>query len=422
MKETFLVFEPLNHMFKVIIAAKARGLKVIVFHSMPLNFPSPYEEAKICIDEAFEVTSWSDYESIFFKISSIEATHKFVGTYAAAEITLYIEALVREKYALLTTPPEVICKYLDKFEVRKQLCLSELSHLNYFHKNEVIKMEKWPFSGKAFFKPCCGAGSTRVKKCESFSDVYKLQEQWNDKTDIFPLILREFIENSNDYFLEEAVEGELVSVECLTYQRDTIVLGVSSRSLLRKDQTIELGASFPYQHDRSLEIIDKVIKAHKILGITHGPTHTEVIVSNSGAIEIIEVNLRMAGSDMLLLMNAGLKTNIENILVGLSLGEKPSVSFSKEKHVAAMQLVLAPSDTKIFETISFPPEVDSFRQLKPSGTKLNSTDTEGDYVGSFIVSAENNQQLISKVHLIRNKIRINGELIAGADNNEVIVY
>ena len=421
MKSIFLVFEPLNHMFKVIIAAKKRGLDVVVFHSMPLSCPLSFAEASDCIDSAIEVKDWLNKAEIMSAVASIACDMNIVGTYAAAELTLYAEALIREKYDLPATPPEVLKTYLDKYEVRKKLKELGLTQLHFVHGKKIIDLTDWPFADAAFFKPCCGAGSTRVKRCYSLAEVREQAELWLNKEEIFPLVLRDFIEQNNDYFVEGAAEGELISVECLVFEGEPNVLGLSSRSLLRRNPTIELGASFPYHHQRMAEIIDKVVKAHKALGIVHGPTHTEVIVPATGDIEIVEINLRMAGSDMLLLMSAGLKTNVEELLVSLSMGEKPKTNFTQREHVSSMQLVLAPTGTFAFESIEFPAEVEYFRQLKPAGVTMKSTDTEGDYVGSFIVSAENSEQLHDKVRMIRTNIRVNNELIANTDNNDVIL-
>lgn len=421
MNNVFLVFEPLNHMFKVIIAAKKRGLNIVVLHSMPLNCPPSFAEAANCIDGAIEVKDWLDNEAIISAVDDVARDMKIVGTYAAAELTLYAEALTRKKYGLPVTPPEVIKNYLDKYNVRKKLHESGLTELKFIHGDEISKSDVWQFSGAAFFKPCCGAGSTRVKKCLSIADVREQEKLWLNKDEIFPPVLRTFIEHNNDYFVESAAEGELVSVECLVFNGEPNALGLSSRSLLRRNPTIELGASFPYQHKYSAAIIEKVVNAHKVLGITHGPTHTEVMVSEDGKIEIIEVNLRMAGSDMLLVMSSGLKINFEELLVDLSIGKKPETDFSREQHISAMQLVLAPSGTSVFESIEFPAEVEYFRQLKQAGATMKSTDTEGDYIGSFIISAKNSEQLKEKVSAIRKNIRVNNSLIADTDNNDVIL-
>ena len=285
MTKALLVLEPLNHIYGVINAAKARGLAVVVMHTLPLVAPVPFAYGADNIDLAIEIDGWHDVQALSNQLEEQAPWYEFVGTYTATEITLPLAAWVQQKFQLPGTPYKTLKRCLDKDRVRKTLHDRGLTELRSLDMEAIGQLEHWPFDGPGYFKPVNGSGSVNVKQVSTLSELKALISAWQDKSHIHFSVLRDYIERNNRYFLEEAAKGELLSVESFVQQGELSVLGMSSRAVLARDTAVEMGGSFPYEHPFKLQIIDKVRAIHKVLGITHGPTHTEVMVDDVGHVE-----------------------------------------------------------------------------------------------------------------------------------------
>lgn len=420
-KENIFVFiEPVNHGYKVALAARKMGFKLAVLHQLDLFAPKPYEEALDAFDIDISIESWTKTDELYAVVQRELAGYNIIGTYAGAEITLKFDILLRQQSGLPTTPIDVIDFCLNKYNVRNYLYQQGLTALNCFSKQQVMELDHWPFDKAMYFKPCHGGGSTKVFRCESFEDLQRARESWDDKDDVPISILREYLELQNEYLLEEAAEGELVSVEALVYAGKINVLGISSRTVLERDNSVEMGATFPYRHKFEDSIIEKVKQLHKALGIVHGPTHTEVMVSDDGEVELVELNLRFAGADVLEICCRAYESNIAESLVRLGCGQDPLIPTSAPSRFTTLQYVLAPSTVNRFDSLKFPEQADFHRAQKKLGADLKSTDNQLDHVGCFVMTGDDYASLMQAAGKVRHNVQINGSVI-GADINNIVI-
>lgn len=420
-KEYIFVFiEPVNHGYKVVLAAKQMGFKLAVVHQMDLFAPKPYQAALDAFDIDIPIDSWLDHDQLHSLLDRELDGHSIIGTYAGAEITLPFDASLRQKANLPGTPVEVINFCLNKFNARDLICREGLSKLHYLSKQEILALDHWPFERPMYFKPSHGGGSVKVFRCESFKDLQHAIDSWNDKDDVHVSFLREYLELYDDYLLEEAAQGELISVESFVYDGKVNVLGISSRTVLKRDTSVEMGATFPYRQSFEQAVNEKVEQLHQALGIVHGPTHTEVMVSDDGEVELIELNLRFAGADVLEICCRAYETNIAESLVRLGCGQDPCLPKSSANRFATLQYILAPSTIKRFDSIEFPDEVDFYREQKPLGSDLVSTDYQIDHVGCFIMAGDDYHSLMHAADKVRHDIKIN-DVTIGADVNNIVI-
>jgi biotin carboxylase len=421
MKKALLVLEPLNHIYGVVNAAKELGYHIIAIHSMALFAPEPYTGALENIDVAIKTTQWTDYQQLQLLLVEQSQGYEIVGVYTAAEITLIFAAYIQEKLSLVGTPLDTVVKYLNKDLVRKTLKEHQLTDLDCFNVEEIINLEKWPFEGSGFFKPINGSGSANVKEVHNLEQLQQQVNQWEDKSHIFIPVLKDYIEQNNRYFLEESAKGELMSVESLVQNGQVNVLGLSSRSLLKRDMAVEMGACFPYQHPLSEQIIAKVKAFHQVLGITNGPTHTEVMVDDNGHIELVEMNLRFAGADTMLITGMALETSVAKLLVKLAVNAPIDVQTLKTTRFASMQFFLAPQNMLTFDSVSFSDTVEFTRVMKAAGSKLTSTDNQIDHIAGFLISADSYEVLLESIKEARKKTQVNQHSLAGDINNQVFI-
>lgn len=423
MKKAILFLEPMNHIMKVIESAHSSGLEPIVIHQLPIQTAEPYGHASSLIAESCQISSWTDEQKLDDIFTQLNSNYEIVGTYAAAEITLLFEAKVRQQLNLPTNSAETIKSILDKEKVRKKLLQQGLSDLTYYDQNQSMNLESWPEGFRAFVKPTHGAGSANVYQCSNWQDFQDALEQYQSKNySSFP-ILNDYMLQSDRFFMEQAAEGELMSLECITFNGKTTPIGITSRSILASNPEVEMGACFPYPHKFQQEIIDKVIKIHETLGFQHGASHTEIIVSETGKVELVELNPRFIGADMIMVINAALNTKFEDVLLKLSRGINPTVDMVDRDNFASIQYVLPCEDLESFDEITFPEDGVCFTRLSQKlGASVSAHKSQFGHLGGFITMDKDYEELLTKVKNNRRLVKVNGKTLGNHANNEVLVF
>ncbi|HEY0636369.1 MAG TPA: ATP-grasp domain-containing protein [Pseudonocardiaceae bacterium] len=417
----FLVFEPTNHIYQVIEAADRRGFDTVVFHTIPILTAGPYGECSKAIAVSHNVGSWDDQDACLATVLELCAGRTVAGTYAAQEITLELEARVQEHFGLPTKGLRTIRELLDKVTVRRRLADAGLSALRVFDEAQANTLTEWPVGDRAlFFKPVHGAGSAYVRRCTTLDEVRACAGRWrSDDKGAIP-VLGPYLELGS-FFLEEEATGELLSVEGFVVDGEYTALGLTSRTVLARDVSVEMGISYPYEHPRRADIVDFVTRVHAALGITHGATHVEVMVPpGDGPVEVVEVNLRFIGADALATMNAAYGTTLEDDLVALAIGERPRLGLRAER-VASLHFLLPPRGLRRLDSFRLAADGLPFvKIIKPPGTELASTDRQIDWIAAYIVCGDTYEESFARAIDIRRRTLVNGEPLGDDPNNVVI--
>jgi len=417
----FLVLEPTNHIYWVIEAADRAGYDVVVFHTLPILGAGPYATGRPCIALSHLMPSWDDVDAWFDAVLEVCAGRQVVGTYAAQEIALVLEARVQEHYGLPGKGSAKVHELLDKVTVRRRLAQAGLTRLRVFEEGEVDGLRSWPVGERAlFFKPVHGAGSAFVKRCRTLEDVRAAIVEWKAADKGSLPVLGPYLESEGgSFFLDEEAPGELLSLEGYVHDGAYHAWGLSSRSVLLRDIAVEMGSTYPYQHPRYAEIVDLVARMHDALGITYGPTHAELIVPADGDIELVEMNMRFIGGDAIASMNAACDARMEDDLVALATGQRPP---PHEPHrFAGAYYLLAPSGLRRIESFELP-DVDMpfVKIVRPAGSELASTDRQIDWIGSYVVSGPTFEEAVRRAIDVRRRTVVNGTPL-GDDPNNVVV-
>lgn len=423
MQQCFVVLEPVNHMYKVMQTAAARGLHVVAFHSSPLTPPGgEYLAGFEAIGEAHLLASWADEEAALRTIWQQLDGRPVRGTYAAVETVIPAEAAIREKAGLPGHGRAAIENLLNKRWVRRRLRDAGLSQLADADPRAVMASGVWPFGTRgAFLKPITGGGSVHVSKCTSLAEVAHGLQEWDDETLSCRAILRQHLRRGGDLFLEQEAEGELMSLEGWISNGQYHALGLTSRTVLSRDRSVEMGATFPYEHPLRATIETTIAAIHHALGLVHGLTHTELIVGKDGSVELVELNVRFGGSDILLLMNRAFNTAVDELLVDVACGKEPAPIDVSGTGFVCMQQLLAPGGTKVLEGIELDGElVLNSRLLKEAGSVLASTDYQGDHIGTFMVYGASYATALERAGKVRKNAKVNG-IPVGEDRNNIVV-
>ncbi|ABR48215.1 protein of unknown function DUF201 [Alkaliphilus metalliredigens QYMF] len=179
----------------------------------------------------------------------------------------------------------------------------------------------------------------------SFVRLIKNEEELKEAFDAleeFSVNYREQPRNSV-VLLEEFLPGEEVSVESVSFEGKTTIIGITDKSLIGKPYFIETGHMFPANMDENKyeEITEYVKSVLDAVGFENGVAHTEVKLTKSGP-RIIEINPRVPGNYIVELIEHVTGLNLLRIFVGLSLGEKPELSMTNTGIVSAASLFFIP--------------------------------------------------------------------------------
>jgi hypothetical protein len=423
MQKCFVVLEPSNHLYKVIEAAAARGMHVVVFHNMPLSADGQYGKGLLSIGETHFMPSWADEKACVEEILRVLEGRPVAGTYAGFETVLLIDAELRTRFGLPSHGKPLLNKLMDKRWVRQQLRSHGLSDLDDFDPRAIVENGAWPDGVEAaYLKPISGTGSIHVTRCTDVAAVAAGLAAWDGDAIAYRAIQRPHLARGGGLFLEQAARGELMSLEGWVYGGKYHALGLTSRTVLTREDSIEMGATFPYEHPLREAIVAKIAAIHEALGLQHGATHTELMVDVDGTIELVELNVRFGGADLLLLVNFARNPSADSLLVDLGCGLEPEVAGDARQFTgyACMQQILPPHGTTSLDSIVFDEAlIAESRILKKLGSAIASTDHQHDQVGAFIVRDASYAGVLDKARQVRHSVRINGVALEGDRNNLV---
>jgi biotin carboxylase len=187
------------------------------------------------------------------------------------------------------------------------------------------------------------------------------------------------------------------------------VLGLLSRILYSKNPIVEMGSCFPYPHPQREKIITLVETAHQALGLTDGPTHTEVIVNENGEVEIIDLNPRFVGADVLQSINYAYGIKAQEILLDYALGENPVIDFSENRY-SCLQYFFPPEVASL-QSVDFPEgtEIKFHSQFIANGSKLSTVNRQIDYLGCYLTVMPSFSEALNRSRELRSQVKINGD-------------
>ncbi|WP_260639245.1 ATP-grasp domain-containing protein [Streptomyces angustmyceticus] len=419
-EQAFVLLELLNHMVLVAKEAKQRGFRVIALNQGPLQSDGPFAVPDGLVDEVIPVSSWTEEDTVRAVLDSVLARYTVAGTYAAFEGALRHEAALREQAGLPTSGAAAVERALDKYWVRRTLHAEGLSALRSETLDEALRWDSWRFRGPAVLKPANGTGSAL---CFTVSSLDELRAA-ADRVSAAPVVnslMKGYILAHGGFVLEERAEGELLSVESLVEHGAARVIGLTGRYLLSRDPVVEQGVVFPYDHPRRDEIVACAVELHRALGITHGPTHLELMVPDEGPIELIDFNLRTAGVGMAVCIGNAFGIAYAAPLVDIACGLAPDLSFLDRtpRHSADMLLLPPPGATEMGE-LTFPEGTEYGRRTKAVGEPLSGRADQLDVVGMVVVTADSAQELHTKAMAARRDTLFNGRPLGDNPNNHLI--
>ncbi|RWP94407.1 lyase family protein [Mesorhizobium sp.] len=165
-------------------------------------------------------------------------------------------------------------------------------------------------------KPVSGSGSSGVRLCDSATAAIKAFESARgallDQVDL----------PSPDILIQQYVEGKEYSAEIIACDGTLHCLGILAKHKGPAPCFVEVGHDFPapLPEPSQRELASFAAGAVSALGLNFGPAHVEFVTTESGPV-IIEVNPRLAGGMIPVMLSHALGTSILDMVIGLYAGE-----------------------------------------------------------------------------------------------------
>ncbi|MBU1142743.1 MAG: ATP-grasp domain-containing protein [Firmicutes bacterium] len=295
--------------------AKEMGIYTIVLDMNP-------EAVGFQFADTFEVISTLDTESVL----ECARNYKIDGILTiASDRPMKTVALVAEVLKLSSISKDAALKATNKYEMREALKTNGVPIPLYLKFDKVekcitaLKDLKYPL----ILKPEDNSGSRGIS----------LVEKFDPDTIADAFLYAKKNSQSGGVLIEEYMIGPEVSVESITIDNKTFVLAITDKITTGAPHFVELGHSQPSFLDQSIqeEIIDITNRTIHAIGITNGPAHTEIIITESGP-KVVEIGARMGGDNItshLVPISTGI--DMTKAVIELALGIHPNIrrTFSK---------------------------------------------------------------------------------------------
>lgn len=318
-------------------------------YRLPDGEPHPV----LALADEVVVAETNDDAALVAAARAVEARRGIDGVLTTCDYYLPAVALVAEELGLPGAPADVLHTATRKHLVRQVLAAKGVPDVPY------AVASTWAQAHKAaadlgyplVVKPVDMNSGTGVRKVHdeaglsvAFAEATAPERNTRDQ----PL--------ERLALLERVLEGPEYSVESVTRDGVTRVLGITAKSVA--EPGVEAGSGFvesghlfpaPLPSDERAAIERHVVTVLDAVGLTHGISHTEVRVTASGP-RLIELNPRQGGGYIFELVRLVTGFNPLQVLVDLALGREPvpgpSVAAS-----AAVTFLLPPSDGVVREVL-----------------------------------------------------------------------
>ncbi len=224
---------------------------------------------------------------------------------------------------------------------------------------------------------------------------------------------KSFSRNGN-VIIEEYMEGSEVSVETLSIKGKCHVIQITDKLTTGAPYFVEMGHSEPSMLPEEIkkQIAQIAVAANKAIGITEGPSHTEIMITKDGP-KVVELGARLGG-DNITTQLVPLSTGIDMVecCIRIAMGELPDIEPKYNKAAAIRYIKNAVGRIKHIEGLEEAENIQGVKQVRivhGIGYDAKEIKNSLDRVGFVIAQDTNVENAVRACEHALNKIRINYE-------------
>ncbi len=322
----------------------------------------------------------------------------------ASDMPMRCVAAVAKELGIVGISDETAIKATDKGEMRKALAAHNVpipkvhvvSSKQEF--DEIVPLFTTPF----IVKPADNSGSRGVIRLSDSSDKaavdsayeYSLESSRNGKV-----------------VVEEFMEGPEVSVETLSVDGKCHVIQITDKITTGAPHFVEMGHTQPSRLDKKTtdEISRIAREANRAVGISNGPSHTEIIVTKDGP-KIVELGARLGGDCItthLVPLSTGM--NMVESCIKIAMGEKPDLSVIIDRGAAIRYFPQHRGTVESIEGLEEARKIDgvvSINIVHDVGKTITDVTDSGSRMGFIIAQGSNADAAVKTCEEAMDKIKI----------------
>ena len=271
--------------------------------------------------------------------------HKVDGVMTlASDMPMRTVAAVSKELGLVGISEETALKATNKACMREALRQGGVPIPEFYKVStrEEYNSAVLKFNVPFIVKPADNSGSRGIVKIEDLTDEQSIFEAYD---------YSKASSRNGDVVVEEYMNGPEVSVETLTVNGKCHVIQITDKITTGAPHFVEMGHTQPSQleSDTKRRISEIAKLANKAVGISNGPSHTEIIVTQDGP-KIVELGARLGG-DCITTHLVPLSTGVDMVesCIKIALGEEPDIAIKFSKGSAIRYLTC---DTGRIESIT----------------------------------------------------------------------
>lgn len=392
------------------------GKKIMILGASILQLPA-IEKAKEMGLEVIAVDM--DTEAIGFEVpgiikeiistidvpSIVEAAkkHKIDGIMTlATDMPMRSVAAVVKEMDLIGIDEDTALKATNKFKMRQALQDYGVPIPQFF---KVANEEEYMEAVKQFtvpfiVKPADSSGSRGIFEVIDITDQKLIKEAYE--------YCRPF-SRVGDVVVEEYMIGPEVSVETLSIDGVCHVVQITDKLTTGAPHYVEMGHSQPTKHSEEIakKIAEVAKAANKAIGITNGPSHTEIIITSEGP-KLVEIGARLGGDNItthLVPLSTGV--NMVECCIKIALGEKPDIKPKWNRGSAIRYFEQRAGVVKSIQGVEDAEKVAGVQQISivhGVGKEVTEVNSSGARMGFVIAQDEDAEAAIKDCYAALRKI------------------
>ncbi|MFE3982613.1 MULTISPECIES: acetyl-CoA carboxylase biotin carboxylase subunit family protein [unclassified Priestia] len=380
---------------------KEKGYKIILLRK------------EISFDEIFDVDipveiDLNDEEAVLEKCLQLTNQLEVISVFTMNEYRIPLASKISEmlqlKYQL---PYEASLRCRNKKMARQKLNEAGVGEVQYRLVTSDSNLE-FQLQGMEFpliVKPSNDSGSKNVYLCKNESEITTaIKHIVKSKKNIVGQTI------DSDILIEEFLDGPEFSIESVTVNGQTTIIGITKKLVTPYPLSIEVGHDFPanLNTNEENEIKRLVEQSLAALDVDFAVTHTEVKLTEKGP-RIVEVNARPGGDEIPHLVKAVTGVDLKALAFLVTLGKGiDSIDLSSSTvSSASIRFLLANQEGKVYFDEQF--QSASIKEQKwyvNNGESVQRTESNFNRLGYFIVYGDEQSPSCSKADSVEKELSI----------------
>jgi biotin carboxylase len=310
--------------------ARDLGLRAVAIHT-----PATFLPAHASLVEAALLVDYTDWCVLRPLVVAAHDVFRFAAVVSNLEPGLEPAGRIADLLGLRGNSHAVSNRLRDKWAMREHLAVSGAAGLAAAPVTDAAALAAFArrHGFPVIVKPADASASLGVMRADGPCDLDRV---WATADRLRGSREHEFAEffPIDRFIVEQYVDGPEYSVEALSFDGRHVVVAVTEKLTL--PGFVELGHALPARLHPEAEraVVDSVTAFLDVMGVQHGPTHTEVKVA-AGDVHVIESHTRTGGDRIVDLVKHAFAIDLEAYAVAWAAGLWPALRDRPRPRAAA---------------------------------------------------------------------------------------